>query len=160
MCISTATSLIRWTHDQSRCDQLDDVLAKYRNELDTWCTEDMTKKKLLAFFKEKREPKYYDCINHILSRYQNIPITEVVPYVPQHVEARLVDYLNAQLAVKKAQCCTHYGFILTKCLEAIGENDLATKHRLMFENTKWAQYEDTWARAFPHLIARSCNAQS
>ena len=150
MCISKAISLINWINRfKIICNE--EVFEKYGEEFEKWPKEHMTRNNLHEFFKENRNLKYLDCIDHILSKYLNIPIEEFVPHIPKNVEIKVVEFLDEQLSIKKAHCCTHYGFILTKCLEAIGEYELAYKHRMMFKNRKWSYYEDTWARAFPNL---------
>ena len=69
--------------------------------------------------------------------------------IPPETLERVATYLDGVLAKRTTNCCMHYGYILMKSLETIGEVDCAAHVKevfaLLFAKRK-AQYEETWTR--------------
>lgn len=138
MCIISGSCLINWLNKYKTSDDLQEIIAVHGNEFNSWSQDDFTYKNLQCFFKQSNK-KFLHSIEHVISYYTNTPIENHIPYVPKEVEERLVVYLDKQLENNKI--CAHYGHVLVKCLEGIGETTLADRHRLMFKHIKVRNFQ-------------------
>lgn len=117
MCCGSGKSLIKWLHyEQKKMDDLNYVLSVItESELSIFSAEKVDYRILYDLLKEKGLEQYKHTIKLLRRKYY------IVPILTQDQEDKVIQIFDELAKKSSINMCAHYSFILSKCLELIGE---------------------------------------